>query len=111
MAPGSPTSEQPYAFGLKDGAVFSFAGLYTDQGFVILTTRPNHLMEDVHTRMSVLLRPEDEGMWLNPDSEEDRLLQLLIPHPDADMKRWPVSSLVNKASNNFPEILAPVATA
>ena len=31
--------KQPYAFGLKDGSVFSFAGLSTDTGFVILTTR------------------------------------------------------------------------
>jgi putative SOS response-associated peptidase YedK len=42
--------KQPYAFARKDSAVFSFAGLSTEQGFVILTTRPNHLMEDVHTK-------------------------------------------------------------
>jgi putative SOS response-associated peptidase YedK len=59
-------------------------------------------------RMPVILRPEDEESWLDPDTDEDRLLQLLIPYPDADMKRWAVSSLVNKVTNNIPEVLKPV---
>ena len=65
-------------------------------------------MEDIHNRMPVLLRPEEEDSWLDPDTEEDRLLQLLTPYPDANMRRWSVSSLVNKASNNISEVITPV---
>ena len=66
-------------------------------------------MEDVHNRMPCILRPEDEEVWLNPDTTEEQLLRLLIPYPDGEMTRWAVSSLVNKASNNIPEVLKPVA--
>jgi putative SOS response-associated peptidase YedK len=65
-------------------------------------------MKDVHNRMPCILSPEDEDTWLNPDSDEQQLLTLLSPFPDTAMKGWAISSLVNKASNNAPEILTPV---
>lgn len=100
--------KQPYAFSLKSEEVFSFAGIYNDSGFVILTSRPNSLMEDIHNRMPCILKPEDEDIWLNPDTNENHLLELLSPYPPDDMKRWAVSTLVNKPANNFPEILRPL---
>lgn len=100
--------KQPYAFSLKDNEPFSFAGLYRDDGFVILTTKPNTLMEDVHNRMPVILSREDEDLYLNPDTEEAHLLEMLEPYPVDEMRRWAVSSLVNRPSNNGPEVLKEV---
>ncbi len=109
--------KQPYLIQLKNKELFGFAGLlmtYHDdkkvehQGFVIITTTPNKLMGDIHNRMPVILRKEDEDEWLNPDNvESEKLMKLLNPYPTEDMEAYPVSSLVNKPANNFPEILKP----
>lgn len=103
-----PDGKQPYAFSLKNGETFSFAGIHNDEGFIILTTKPNTLMEDVHNRMPVILHRDDEDVWLNPDTEVEHLQKTLRPYPAQEMKRWAISSLVSKSSNNFPEILKPM---
>ncbi len=98
----------PYLFKLKDDSIFSFAGIYTDDGFAIITTTPNHLMEDIHDRMPVILPQEHEEDWLNPDNDPSDLVKLLSPFPDKLMVHYPVSSLVNSAKNDYPEILTPL---
>lgn len=109
--------KQPFLIKLKNEKMFGFAGLlltYHDEnkkeqtGFVIITTTPNKTMEKIHNRMPVILRKEDEDTWLNPDeTDPDRLMKLLNPYPDEEMEAFPVSSLVNKPANNFPEITKP----
>jgi len=55
--------KQPFHFGIKDGSLFAFAGLWdywSPDGTVlesctILTTTPNALLQDVHDRMPVIL--------------------------------------------------------
>jgi putative SOS response-associated peptidase YedK len=101
--------KQPFAFALSEQKAFAFAGVYNDSGFVILTTLPNTLMEPVHNRMPCILAKDVEDDWLNPDTSEDQLIAMLKPYPADQMKKWPVSSLVNKPQNNFPEILKPIA--
>lgn len=101
--------KQPYAFAVKDEKTFSFAGIHNEKGFVILTTTPNELISQIHNRMPLILQKgEDEELWLNPDTTENQLLTLLKPYPSEKMKKWPVSSLVNTAKNNFPELLNEV---
>lgn len=106
--------KQPYLIHLKNKQMFGFAGLlvtYHDEdkkekeGFVIITTTPNSLMEKIHNRMPVILKKEDEDDWLNPDNvEPEQLLKLLKPYPASEMDAYPVSSLVNTPKNNFKEI-------
>ncbi len=110
--------KQPYLFRLKNKKMFGFAGLvltYHDDnkkeqhGFVIITTTPNKTMAEVHNRMPVILKREDEETWLNPDeTEAENLLNLLNPYADSEMEAFPISSLVNKPANNFPEITKPL---
>jgi putative SOS response-associated peptidase YedK len=79
-----------------DGDLMALAGLYdtwkTPQGSdltscVIITTTPNELVAPVHNRMPVILAPEDEGVWLNPDeTESEALLSFLRPLPAADLR-------------------------
>src|SRR5271157_236442 len=68
-------TKQPFSFGLVDGSLFAFAGLWDRwkdaSGQVvgscsILTTTPNTLLADVHDRMPVILRAEDYDQWLDP---------------------------------------------
>lgn len=103
-----PDGSQPYAFALSNGETMSIAVIHNNDGFIILTTAPNHLMEPIHNRMPCLLKDEDIDKWLNPDSDEDTLKKLLHPFPDDEMKNWPISSLINKPINNFPEVLKEI---
>jgi putative SOS response-associated peptidase YedK len=87
--------------------VFGTAGLYDtwkspDGGEVqtcaivtIVTCAPNALMAPIHTRMPVILLPEDEDAGLNPDrTEPDEALRDLRPYPDELVEAaWAATSL------------------
>lgn len=110
--------KQPYLIKPKNQKLFGFAGIivrYHDkekkekEGYIIITTRPNSLMEKIHNRMPVILRKEDEEDWLNPDNvEPEKLIKLLNPYPTAEMEAYAVSTLVNTPKNNFPDLLKPL---
>jgi putative SOS response-associated peptidase YedK len=110
--------KEPFLIRLKSKDLMGFAGLnvkYHDkegkekEGYVIITTKPNSLMEKIHNRMPVILRKEDESEWLNPDNNEiDRLEKMLDPFPSNEMEDYKISSLVNSPKNNFPEITKPL---
>jgi putative SOS response-associated peptidase YedK len=78
--------------GRRDGEMFGMAGLYDTwkswdgeevQTCAIITCAPNALMAPIHNRMPVILLPEDEEAWLNPDmTETDDILRYLRPYPD-----------------------------
>jgi len=74
----------------------------------IITTQPNELMELIHDRMPVILHPRDYAKWLNPAPQTPENLQPLIkPFPADDMSAYPVSTLVNKTTNDKPELVVP----
>uniref|UniRef100_UPI0013E2E96A SOS response-associated peptidase n=1 Tax=Paenibacillus kobensis TaxID=59841 RepID=UPI0013E2E96A len=67
-------TKQPMRIVMKDRKTFSMAGLYETwiapdgsklSTCTVLTTTPNGLMAPIHNRMPVLLRPEDEPLWLD----------------------------------------------
>ena len=111
------TKKQPYHFHLPDHALFGFAGLWDDPpageevgSFTIITTSANDLVAPLHDRMPVILRPEDEEAWLDPDLDEPRAaLTLLHPYPADAMDAYPVSPAVNNARNEGPELIEPSA--
>jgi putative SOS response-associated peptidase YedK len=89
---GNPGAKAKYRIARKDGDLFGFAGLYehwrdpnTDGELTtctIITTQPNELVAPIHTRMPVILLPEDEDHWLDPDiSEPEEIVSLLRPYP------------------------------
>jgi putative SOS response-associated peptidase YedK len=89
---GNPGAKAKYRIARKDGDLFGFAGLYehwrdpnTDGELTtctIITTQPNELVAPIHNRMPVILLPEDEDHWLDPDrSEPDEIISLLKPYP------------------------------
>ena len=76
--------------------------------FTILTTVPNDLMAPIHTRMPVILRPEQEAAWL--DTEADRDWQhVLEPYPSELMTAYAVSSRVNSPRYDDPSLIEPLA--
>ena len=107
--------KQPYYIRLADGAPFAFAGIWEhweggDAGEIdsctIITTEPNELTRDIHNRMPVILAPEDRTKWLDPDLTEPADVQALLrPYPPDFMEAYPVSTRVNRASNDVPECI------
>ena len=105
--------KQPYNFGMADDSQFAFAGLWDrwrDQNnepietCTILTTKPNSLVADVHDRMPVMLRPEDYDLWLDPGiTDAQRAVDCLKPFDSALMKKYPVSTRVNRPENDDQE--------
>lgn len=75
----------------RDGELFGFAGIYDVwkapngeelASYSIITTAPNTEVESIHVRRPVVLLPEDEYEWLNPDRIEPQdLLPYLKPDP------------------------------
>jgi putative SOS response-associated peptidase YedK len=108
-------TKQPYAFGLKDGSTFAFAGLWERwkapdghlvHSFAIVTTEANELGAPVHARMPVILHSADYDRWLGECPPEQPPVDLLRTLPANEMSRWPVSSAVGNARNNDPSLCA-----
>lgn len=112
------TSKQPYRILMSDGSLFSFAGLYDTwedpegkklSTCTIITTTPNSLMVDIHDRMPVILRPEDEADWLGRDNDDvESLLKLLKPYDAAKMRAYKVPSAVGNVRNNSKDLLEDI---
>lgn len=108
----------PMRIRLKNGEPFAFAGLWSRwvspegeeiHSCTIITTRPNELVKNIHDRMPVILRPEDEDMWLDRTIQEPEFLQQLLKPYEADrMEAYQVSTTVNSPKNDSPECIKPI---
>jgi len=107
---------QPYYFKLKDGEAFAFAGIWDKwrsneraiTSCAIITTKANALLATIHTRMPVILPPELYDFWLNEDSREPELKDILTPFPAAEMTSHAVSYEVNDVKNEGEHLLRRV---
>ena len=111
-------SKVPYRIALKTEEPFAFAGIWSTghdaQGiehptFAILTTEANALVSQIHNRMPVILREQDEKDWLNPRLSLDEAQALLGPLPAELLMMYEVSPKVNSPTFNVPEAVQPVA--
>ena len=113
--------KQPYSFGMIDGSVFAFAGLWERwrdpagefiETFTILTTKPNSLVSGVHGRMPVILKPDDYELWLDSGfADLAALADCLEPFDPRLMKKYPVSTRVNRPENDDEECAREVPLA
>jgi putative SOS response-associated peptidase YedK len=59
--------------------------------------------------MPVIVRPEDERLWLDPEVTDVQAVRpLLQPNTSELMSAWPVSRRVNSVANDSPELVVPV---
>ena len=114
--PLTPKTKQPYAFALKRGEPFAFAGLWDawkqpDGGwllsYAIITTDPNELTATVHNRMPVILRPADYDRWLSRDENAPPPIDLLRPYDADKMTAHPVDPRVGNVNTNEPGLCQP----
>jgi putative SOS response-associated peptidase YedK len=111
-------TKAPMRIKLKNNQLFAMAGLWerwkSPSGNMVyscsvITTLPNELMKEIHDRMPVILTPEDESVWLNPNTEDlTHLNQLLKPLPEDLMEAYEVSQFVNSPKNNSPNLIQPI---
>jgi putative SOS response-associated peptidase YedK len=104
---------------LKSRKPFGLAGLWDVwrkldgkkvESFTIITTEPNELIEPIHNRMPVILRPGDEEQWLDGSRTAFVKAQsLLKPLPAELMAAHDVSPIVNSAKYDGPECIRPVS--
>ncbi len=109
---------EPFAIRLKSRRTFAFAGLFDEwklrsgpplRTFAILTTQPNELVGALHDRMPVILSPQGEDLWLDPEVEDPaRLAPLLVPLDAGAMEAFPVSGHVNAPAHDDPSVLDPL---
>jgi putative SOS response-associated peptidase YedK len=109
--------KQPFLIRRKDERPFGFAGLWEHwergddamESCALITTDANELTRPIHGRMPVILRPEDYRFWLDADIRDATTLkELLLPYPSEEMTAYPVSTLVNAASNDRAECMQPL---
>jgi putative SOS response-associated peptidase YedK len=88
------TRKVKYRFARRDEDLFCFAGLYDTwrdprdgegrelRSCTIITTTPNDLVAPYHSRMPVILRPDDEDAWLDATPRDvASITSLLRPFP------------------------------
>lgn len=112
-------AKTPVYIQLKSKEPFAFAGLWENWNSpdgsqilscTIITTQPNELVEDIHTRMPVILPKEGYSQWLSPDEQDPRKLDALLrPYPAEAMIAYPVSRMVNSPQNDLPEVIVPLS--
>ena len=107
-------TKQPMHIRLRDGTPFAFAGLWTLDAdgvptVAIVTTGANELMAGIHTRMPVILDPEDETTWLDPERRDpSELMALLQAYPAEAMEAYPVSQAVGNVRSEGPQLADPL---
>jgi putative SOS response-associated peptidase YedK len=104
---------------LKNRQPFALAGLWDVwrkpggkkvESFTIITTGPNDLIQPIHNRMPVILRPEDEEQWLDVfRTSFAKARSLLQSLPAELMDAHDVSSIVNSAKYDGPECIQPLS--
>jgi putative SOS response-associated peptidase YedK len=107
-------TKTPYRFTLANEEPFAFAGIWEEyenekgenkHTFLILTTSPNSLVSEIHDRMPVILKRDDEKKWLDKYSKEEELIKLLGTYSANEMISYTVSPLVNSVGNDSPAII------
>ncbi len=107
-------TKQPYAFGMRSGGPFAFAGVWDAwkdpatqnwlQSFSIITTEPNELTATVHSRMPAILEPMNYERWLDRADPDRPPIDLLRPYQADEMTAHPVDSRVGNVRNNEPSL-------
>jgi putative SOS response-associated peptidase YedK len=107
-------SKQPFWITRPSREPFAFAGLWARakradgsavHSCAIVTCEPGDVVAPIHDRMPVILEPEAESAWLDPDAREAELLQLLKPTDDLTVTE--VSDAVNDVRQDGPALIEP----
>jgi putative SOS response-associated peptidase YedK len=108
---------QPYFIGNTDGSPMLFAGIWdrwTGDGgdrlesLALLTTAAAGEISKVHDRMPVLLQVSERDVWLDSQTPEKALRDLLDSRFEPQVSLRPISRAVNSPKNDGPSLLEPL---
>ncbi|TMK69442.1 MAG: SOS response-associated peptidase [Actinobacteria bacterium] len=110
------SGKTPMWFSRPDGDLFAFAGIWTElasrekkseplHSCAIVTCDPNALIRPIHDRMPVVLQPDAEALWLDPELDEEELLALLSPAPEDALVPLEVGDFVNDVRDDGPHLI------
>lgn len=115
---GEPPQRTPWHFSMKGGHLFAMAGIWEEWlspsgertvSACVITTSPNPLVAPIHDRMPVILRPEQERVWLDPAvSNPADLNSLMAPYDPKELQAHPVSRAVSDPRLDSPECIRPL---
>jgi putative SOS response-associated peptidase YedK len=117
--------KQPMFIHRRDGEPMALAGLWAAwrdpdgddpdgdwlRSCAIVTTDANETVAPLHDRMPVVLEERDWDRWLDPDPDAgdvDALARLLQPASNDLLVAYPVSSAVNSADKDGPQLVERV---
>ena len=76
----------------------------------IVTTRANTMLSAVHDRMPVIVPQKAFNLWLDcAEVDGPTAAALIIPAPETLLEYYEVSTAVNRAANDEPRLIEPVA--
>jgi putative SOS response-associated peptidase YedK len=119
---GKP-KKQPFFIRPKDSGSLAMAGLYeiwrdptkdedADDRFLwtctVITTDAEDDLGKIHDRMPLMVERDRWGAWLDPRTDKDSVLDLLVPAAPGRLEAYPVSTMVNAVQNNGPELVEPL---
>lgn len=107
-------NKAPHYIRFRDNRLWAFAGLWEEwngpgdsplRTATIITGPPNGLLSSLHHRMAIILRPEDEATWLDPNLSVADALDLLQIYPDTDLEAFPVDKRVGNVVNDDSSLI------
>jgi putative SOS response-associated peptidase YedK len=76
----------------------------------IITTPANRMLMTIANRMPAIVPPEAFDLWLDCNAVDAlTAAAFLVPAPNELLEAYEVSSAVNRAANDGPELIAPAA--
>ena len=109
-------SKQPYHIHRDDGKPLAFAGLWERwtkgdepvESFSVLTTESEGPLGEIHDRMPVMLSRDSHDVWLDPEVDPAKLLELIRPLETDRLVGEAVSPIVGNVRNDTPECIEPI---
>lgn len=110
--------KRPFYVRARSGAPLAFAGLWETwtgpngeevDTAVIVTTRANKTLGDIHERMPVIVPPEAFDLWLNAtDADATAAAALMVPAPENLLEAYAIPTTVNRTANDHPKLIEPL---
>ena len=115
----SSDGKHPFYITATDQNLFGFAGVYSSwtdpSGTVhgicaLITTRTEATSDLIPSRLPIIVAPEDEADWLNPEIDDiNTLYRIMRPYDQNHLRIHKVSDDVNGTKSNSPHLIERVA--
>jgi len=111
----SATGKDPYYIQVTNQPLFAFAGIYgtwtdpdgTDHGMCSIVTVASDADDDMMpSRLPVIVNPDDEADWLNPQIDSiNSIYKIMRPYQASKLSIIRVNDAVNSPKSNGPELI------